>query len=468
MKSSSRFARGRLSAAGFGMAAVLGAGMLLQAELRADETCLSPFMAKITGQEQYAYIWTLGMEGVGDEQDKLVTIDVDPPSETYGQVVHSVSVGGRHEAHHMDFTDDRRYLWAAGLDTSQIFIFDVHSDPGAPKLEKVITDFVAETGGLVGPHTPFAIPGRMFVTALSNNQDFSGRTGIAEYTNDGKYIATHWMPTEDALQGAEKTGQHADGFGYDIRAVPHKNVFLTSSFTGWNNYMMDLAQLLEDEQAMQQFGNTVVVWNLHTRTPRQVLDVPGAPLELRCAWGVDRHYCFTTTALTSKIWLIYEDAPGAWKAQAVADVGNPDEVPLPVDITLSSDDQTLWVNTWNEGKTRAFDVSDPFSPKQIFEQHIGTQVNMHSLSWDGSRVYITTSLLSKWDKPNAEQFMKAFNWNGQELEQAFEVDFIKEELGRPHLPRFGSRELYAEGAGSPPVRQAGAEHPVRLGAADPR
>ena len=29
-------------------------------------------------------------------------------------------------------TDDRRYLWASGLDTSKIFIFDVHSDP-APR-----------------------------------------------------------------------------------------------------------------------------------------------------------------------------------------------------------------------------------------------------------------------------------------------------------------------------------------------
>ena len=32
----------------------------------ADETCQSPYMAKITGQEDYVYIWTLGDEGVGD------------------------------------------------------------------------------------------------------------------------------------------------------------------------------------------------------------------------------------------------------------------------------------------------------------------------------------------------------------------------------------------------------------------
>ena len=32
----------------------------------ADETCQSPYMAKITGQEDFVYVWTLGVEGLGD------------------------------------------------------------------------------------------------------------------------------------------------------------------------------------------------------------------------------------------------------------------------------------------------------------------------------------------------------------------------------------------------------------------
>ena len=93
--------------------------LLSSAAVRADETCMSPYMAKIVGQEDYVYIWTLGMEGVGDGEDKLVTVDVNPNSENYAQVVHSISMGGRHEAHHSGLTDDRRYLWASGLDTSK-------------------------------------------------------------------------------------------------------------------------------------------------------------------------------------------------------------------------------------------------------------------------------------------------------------------------------------------------------------
>jgi len=116
----------------------------------ADETCMSPYMAKIVGQEDFVYVWTLGMEGLGDEQDKLVTIDVNPASENYGKVVHTLSVGGRNEAHHSGLTDDRRYLWAGGLDTSRIFIFNIHSDPARPRLYRTIDNFVARSGGVVG------------------------------------------------------------------------------------------------------------------------------------------------------------------------------------------------------------------------------------------------------------------------------------------------------------------------------
>ena len=46
---------------------------------------------------------------------------------------------------------------------------------------------------------------------------------------------------------------------------------------------------------------------------------------MRCAWGSQNDYCFTTTALTSKIWLIYEDDAGEWQAKAVADIGDASE-----------------------------------------------------------------------------------------------------------------------------------------------
>jgi selenium-binding protein 1 len=426
--------------------AALAFAVAASSPAKADETCMSPYMAKIVGQEDFLYVWTLGAEGVGDEQDKLVTVDVNPSSKNFGKVLNSLSVGGRNEAHHSGLTDDRRYLWAGGLDTNKIFIFDVHSDPAKPTLHKTIKNFVRKSGGVVGPHTHYALPGRMLITGLSNNKDHGGRTAMVEYTNDGKYVATHWMPTDDDLGGAVKTGKIADGYGYDVRVLPRRNVMLTSSFTGWNNYMMDFGKMLSDPEAMKHFGNTVVVWDLHSRKPKKIFDVPGAPLEIRCAWGATHDYCFTTTALTSKIWLIFEDDAGEWQAEEVADIGDPSKVPLPVDISISADDGLLWVNTFMDGTTRLFDISDPHKPVLRKEEVIGQQVNMVSQSWDGERVYFTSSLLANWDKKDAanDQFLKLYKWDGKKLDPVFSIDFNKEKLGRPHQMRFGAYALYGK------------------------
>jgi len=421
-------------------------GLLCGASMNvlADETCMSPYMAKIVGQEDFVYVWTLGEEGLGDEQDKMVTIDVNPDSPGYSKVINTLSVGGRNEAHHSGFTDDRRYLWAGGLDSNKIFIFDVHTDPAKPTLYQTIDNFVKASGGVVGPHTFYALAGKMMITGLSNNVDHGGRTAMVEYSNSGDYIATHWHPTDQDLRGAEKSGDYADGYGYDIRALPRRNAMFTSSFTGWSNYMMDFGTMLGDPEAMKRFGSTVVKWNLHTKNPEKVFDVPGAPLELRCAWQPNHNYCFTTTALTSQIWLIYEDQAGEWQAKAVADIGDPAKIPLPVDISITSDDNGLWVQTFMDGKTRYFDVSDPFNPRQIYEKTIGPQLNMISQSWDGKRAYFTSSLLRNWDKKGADdqQFFKSYTWDGDKLNLEFEIDFKAEKLGSAHQMRFGAYGLY--------------------------
>lgn len=406
-----------------------------------DETCQSPYMPKITGQEEYVYVWTLGVEGWGDGSDKIVTVDARPDSATYGQVVHSISVGGRHEAHHGGFTDDRRQLWMSGLDTSHIFIFDVATDPSRPALIKTIENF-EEVTGAVGPHGMYALPGRVLIPCLSNAKDRGGRTAIVEYSNQGRHIATHWMPHGQEPRGAAIESV-ADGYGYDARVLPRKNVMLSSSFTGWKNYMRDFGDLMQDTEATKHFGQTMVLWNFHTRQPREVFHVPGAPLEIRWAWGPKNNYAFTATALTSKLWLVFENEAGEWQARDVAQVG-PEGGVFPVDISLSADDSTLFVGCFGDGICRVFDVTDPHHPREMYQRKIGRQLNMVSQSWDGKRLYFTSSLLANWDKKGEdnEQYLKAYGWDGNELRPVFAVDFKEKELGRPHLMRFGSASLY--------------------------
>jgi selenium-binding protein 1 len=169
----------RLSKFATALALATTAGLGI-APAHADETCNSPYLSNlIKGQEDFLYVWTLGVKGMGDGFDKLVTLDVNPASRKYGQVVAQLSVGGRGEAHHAGFTDDRRFLWAGGLDDSKIYVFDIHSDPGKPKLARTIADFSARSG-LVGPHTFHALPGRMLIGALSNAGRRRHRHGVQQ------------------------------------------------------------------------------------------------------------------------------------------------------------------------------------------------------------------------------------------------------------------------------------------------
>jgi selenium-binding protein 1 len=417
--------------------------LLAASPAAADEPCQSPYIQKLVGQEDFVYVWTLGVDGLGDASDKLVTIGANPARADYGKVVSSVSAGSRNEAHHAGFTDDRRFLWAGGLDTSRIFVFDLASDPARPALVRTIDDFVERSGGAVGPHTFYPIPGRMLISALSNATDGGGKTALVEYANDGAFVRTIWMPP-----GAE--------YGYDLRVNVHLNRMLTSSFTGRANYMRPLGDLMKDGEAMKRFGATMVVWDFHARRPLQTFEVPGAPLEIRWALDPRHEYAFTSTALTSKLWGVFRKADGSFEALALADIGDPDRTPLPVDLSLSSDDATLFVTTFMDGHVRAFDVTSPRAPRQVLDQRIGSQVNMVSQSWDGKRVYFTSSLLSQWDGVGGEdeQFLRAFAWDGAKLLPRFEVDFRARELGRPHIMHFGRADFFAGRRLAPAVAAA--------------
>jgi selenium-binding protein 1 len=240
------------------------------------------------------------------------------------------------------------------------------------------------------------------------------------------------MPTEGG----------GDGYGYDLAVNPRKNVMLTSSFTGYANYMRPIGELMKDGEAMKKFGATMVVWDLKAMKPTKVFSVPGAPLEIRWSLNPKDSWAITAAALTSKLWLVKLENK-QWVAKEVGTIGDPSKIPLPVDISITRDGKGLWVNTFMDGKTRYFNLSNPEAPKQTYEKVTGKQVNMISQSWDGKRLYITSSLLANWDKGGAdnEQFLRGFAWNGKQLTQKFEIDFTKEGLGRAHHMKLGAKGL---------------------------
>src|SRR5437867_3919957 len=187
----------------------------IQGQSARAETCLSPYVKRLDRPEKYLYVFCVDADA--KDNDFLVVIDVNPDSSSYGTILHTVDLGTKgNETHHWGYTDDRTKIWAGGLFSSRIWILDVASDPAKPRVEKVLEN-VPELSGLSGPHSYYALPGRMLINFLGSA---SGGlpAGLAEFTNDGKFIRR--------LENPDKAP-----YGYDVAIKPALNRMVTSSFT---------------------------------------------------------------------------------------------------------------------------------------------------------------------------------------------------------------------------------------------
>ena len=112
--------------------------------------------------------------------DYLCTIDADPDSPTYSEVIHRLEMPGiGDELHHMgwnacsscfdDSSMSRNYLLVPGVRSSNIHIVDTATDPRAPRLHKVIegSEIKARTD-LSAPHTVHCLGSEIIISMLGN------------------------------------------------------------------------------------------------------------------------------------------------------------------------------------------------------------------------------------------------------------------------------------------------------------
>src|SRR5438270_8999190 len=144
--------------------ALTGAAILAPSDSVEAETCLSPFVKRLDRPEKYLYVFCVDADA--KDHDFLAVVDVQPESAKYGQIIHTLDLGeGGNETHHFGFTDDRTHIWGCSLFSSKIFVIDVASNPAKPKLVKTLGDIPGQAG-LTGPHSPYALPGRMMLSFL--------------------------------------------------------------------------------------------------------------------------------------------------------------------------------------------------------------------------------------------------------------------------------------------------------------
>jgi len=431
-------------------------------------TYASPAAAMKAPPETLAYLPAIYSGTTTKKPDYMATVDVDPASATYGQVVDRLpmpNVGD--ELHHFgwnacsschgDPEKMRRYLVAPGLTSGRIHIIDA-INPRQLTLHKVIeAEAIAKKTNLSTPHTVHCLAdGRIMISMLGDAQ---GEAPGGFLLLDQKFnIVGRWE--------RDATGMN---FNYDYWYQPRHNVMISSEWAAPNTVRQGF-QL--DHVKQGKYGHHLHFWDWEKRTLKQSIDLGEEgliPLEVRFHHDPDSAHGFVGAALSSAIWHYHK--PGdTWKADKTIQV-EPIEVegwPFPVpglitDLVLSLDDRFLYFANWLHGDIRQYDVSDPNHPKLTGQVWLGgvtgkeAKVGKHplnggpqmlQLSLDGKRLYVTNSLYSVWDN----QFYPAIGKEGSymlqldcdatagglALNERFHVDFGKEPDGpaRAHEIRF--------------------------------
>jgi len=376
---------------------------LLIASIALAEVCLSPYVKRRGAPEKYLYVYSIDADA--KDNDFLAVVDVSLASPTHGRVIATVDLGSSgNEPHHMGFTDDRTKIWAGTLFTNKLFVLDVATDPARPRIVKTLDDLGALTG-LHGPHTYYALPGRMLLTFLSS-ADGSPPGGMAEFTNDGQLIRV-WKNPANAP------------YAYDVAVKPDINRMVTSSFVPLRNYRKPLA-----EWDLKDGGNTLLVWDFKERRILQTLVTDPVPLEVRWSLLPGRTYGWTNSALGDSIWLFTRIPDGRFTARKVADLG---KGCLPADLRQSPDDRYLYVSCFMRSEVQAWDVSRPDRPRLHDTVVPGVSPNMMHVTQDGKRMYITNSLLSTMDySGNFWVRLAHVGPDGRlKMDPFFDVDFTK-------------------------------------------
>lgn len=253
----------------------------------------------------YLLVWSSDQgtdDGVQDG-DFLAVIDANVRSKTYGKIVHTaalpcvpnanlldeiglapgVSSCILNEAHHMseevyiDPKTRRKYIFAAGLISANIFKFDVTDPLNIPTAELIVDS--RELAKFSGADDILFLPNGNLIASYMGSKGLTTPGGLVEFTPDGVVVGEYdaakpggpvrYVPS---INGVTDTGLLAHPHGIALRE--DLNVLISSDFA-------DPVSLAASSAAnmLQDFGTTVRIWNLSNLSagPSKIIQVPNGP-----------------------------------------------------------------------------------------------------------------------------------------------------------------------------------------------
>jgi selenium-binding protein 1 len=437
-----------------------------------DHACCGPGYAspeEAMKAEREKVLYTVALYvGTGiEEPDYLATVDVDPDSPTYSQVVHRTpmpNVGD--ELHHFgwnacsschhDAGKERRFLIVPGMRSGRIHILDT-AEERAPRIHKVIEpEEIIEKTDLSAPHTVHCLPDRVMISMLGDGEG-NGPGGFLVLDEDFE-VAGRWEENAEGMR-----------YNYDFWYQPRHNVMVSSEWGAPNTFN---AGFDPKDVAEGKYGRQLHFWDWEKHQIAQSFDLGEEgmiPLEVRFQHDPDSTHGFVGAALSSNMFHWHKEN-GHWEVEKVIDVPAEEvegwPMPLPgliTDLLLSMDDRFLYFSNWLHGDLRQYDVSDPSNPRLTGQVWVGGLLGraqevagrrleggpqMLQLSLDGKRLYVTNSLYSSWDNQFYPRLAERGSYllqidcdpenGGMEVNEDFYVDFGREPAGpaRAHEMRY--------------------------------
>lgn len=367
--------------------------------------------------------------------DYIATIDVDPSSSTYSQVIHRLPMlEPGDELHHTGWNAcsscygnsaaARKYLIAPGLVSSRIYAIDVATDPRAPRIHKVVQgEEVLSKTGLAYPHTAHCLANGEIMISTMGDKDGKGR-GNFLLLNEDLSVKGRWAEEDTP-------------YGYDFWYQPRHNIMISSEYGAPSAFLAGF----NPAEAGTHYGSALYVWDWERRVLKQTIHLGAEgliPLETRFAHNPDAKYGFVGAALSSNVILFKIGDDGVVSHRTVIKQpwtpvegwALPEQPPLITDILISLDDRFLYFSNWIRGDINQYDITDPENPRLVGQLFVGGSIRagggvkvtagefagaqpevpsvkgttlrggpqMIQLSLDGKRLYVTNSLLSPWDR----------------------------------------------------------------------
>ena len=439
-------------------------------------------------------LYTVTVQPNKDEPhgDYLSTVDVDPESPTYSQVIHRTFTNRKgDELHHSGWNacsscynlgegskvvPKRDKMILPALNSDFIYILDVATNPQKPEIIKVIDGSVLKSHNVTAPHTTHC---------LANGNIMISTMGDAEGNSKGEFVQ---FDADFNCLGTWTRGEKRALCGYDFWYQPYFDVLVSSEWGAPKKFKR--GWLAEDLEDLQQYGCRINFYKWSTQTLYQTIDLGMqgfTPLEIRFMHDPKRPEGFVGCALFANIFYFKKKSESdEFECKKVIDIphkvidcgdGNPSPVGgLISDILLSLNDKFLYVNCWKHGDVRQYDISDPENPKLTAQIFMGGIIcndlpnikviedlelserpepryvkghrleggpQMMQLSLDGKRLYVSNSLYSPWDKQFYPKMVEKGGYiclidvdsvnGGMRVNEEFLVQFGDEPYG-PTLP----------------------------------